>query len=240
MPARLSTERPRLEPAPQPAGPARLRGSVPVHNVCHRLDAEHGAAKEVGRPGHRRRLHLLQVGCVPCLLRARRWQGTPAALGAAHNTGLNALRQRRRRSHASQPPTTSKPPRFPAPWCCLPGPTALLRSRGGMRARAAAKGGSTSGTKPLSHLDRSLVLHHAGHVLRCIVQRVAAGDHACGPAQRAGAGQAGGILAGCLSCVSVCSSAGRLDWILGRSSACKGWQAPAQGGRPAGGPRPPC
>lgn len=30
------------------------------------------------------------------------------------------------------------------------------------------------------HLDRRLVLHHARHVLRCVVQGVAAGHHACG------------------------------------------------------------
>lgn len=50
---------------PQAAGflgtsAAHLRGPLAVHNVSHALDAEHGAAKQVGTPRHRCCLHLLQ------------------------------------------------------------------------------------------------------------------------------------------------------------------------------------
>ena len=42
--------------------PTHLCGPVAVHDVGHRLDAEDGGAVQVGRPGHRRRLHLLLLG----------------------------------------------------------------------------------------------------------------------------------------------------------------------------------
>jgi hypothetical protein len=65
-------------PSPTPGGP-HLRWPVAIHNVCDRLEAEHGAAKEVCAPGHRRRLHLLHG-----------WGGWSPRASRHHTVGSNS------------------------------------------------------------------------------------------------------------------------------------------------------